>query len=112
MPQLGAAGTTGLMGEWWVWEICSALAATLGMRSTVHSTVGSTYCGYRRWTVVRLRRRVVCVTYATAGTVPLAANACLQQLAMLAFVLLDGTDGRHNIQRLTVCFDRNLLRIA
>ena len=36
----------------------------------------------------------------------------VQQLAMLAFVLLDGTDGRHNIQRLTVCFDRKLLRIA
>ena len=51
--RLGAAGTAGLMGEWWVWEICSALAATL-------------------------------------GTVPLAAHACLQQLAMLAFVLLDG----------------------
>jgi hypothetical protein len=46
---------------------------------------------------------VVRATYVTAGTVPLAANACLQQLAMLAFVLLDGTDGRHNIiQRLTI----------
>ena len=53
MLKLGAAGTAGLMGEWWVWEICSGLAATL-------------------------------------GTVPLAAHACLQQLAMLAFVLLDG----------------------
>jgi hypothetical protein len=52
-----------MMGEWWVWEICSALAATLGMHSTVqsavqystvqYSTVGSTYCGYRRCTVER-----------------------------------------------------------
>lgn len=53
MLQLGAAGTAGLMGEWWVWEICAAVAGTL-------------------------------------GTVPLAAHACLQQLAMLCFVLLDG----------------------
>jgi hypothetical protein len=28
-----------MMGEWWVWEICSALAATLGMCSTVQSAV-------------------------------------------------------------------------
>ncbi len=53
MLRLGAAGTAGLMGEWWVWEICAAIAGTL-------------------------------------GTVPLAAHACLQQLAMLCFVLLDG----------------------
>ena len=31
MLRLGAAGTASLMGEWWVFELCSAMAGTLGI---------------------------------------------------------------------------------